>query len=201
MRKLLTIAVIAGAAVAATIPSTASAWTHCGTPQAESDCPPIHACVDGVLTEVPDNGQYTPAEECAPPPKTITVCLNGEEITVPENEMPAGATEGECAPVVPPPNQPEAPVPGPTPPTPDTPDTDTIPPPVEDTPPEGEGHVGTPGLVKGKEQSTPENLPIEEERVAADTDTLPYTGLGLGFVALLGAVLLAVGLIGRRRTA
>lgn len=191
MKRLL-IAAVAVAAFAV-VPSSASAWG----PQECADWYAEHG------SNHPDCGGYVPPP---PPVHHITVCLNGEQVTVPDNQVPAGATEGECQPVVPPPNQPEAPVPGPTPPTPETPDTDYVPPPVQvDTPPEdngGEGHVGTPiREVAGKEQG-PENTPEAAPKVQVqDESILPYTGLQVLLVFGLGVVALAGGLVLRRRAA
>jgi len=194
MKHLLWLSALCVVAAAA-IPSNASAWTHCGTPQAESDCPPITTCINGVETQVPDNGQYTEGECPPPPPKTVTVCLNGETVTVPENEMPAGATEGECQPVVPPPNPPETEVP-PTPPV-DTPPDDTAP--VEEDTPEVD--IGTPGgpekggQVLGLENDTPQP---EAQVQETSGSTLPYTGAPAGLVLLAGAMVGLGGLAIRR---
>jgi len=196
MRKLLALLPVCALVAFALAPSSASAWTHCGTPQAEADCPPITTCINGVETQVPDNGQYQPGECLPPPPKTITVCLNGEQVTVPENEIPAGATEGECQPVVPPPNPPEAPVPP-------TPPVDVPPTTPEDTPPTVD--IGTPeNEVGGKEQAKNHNgggqvagQPQNSE-VAGAEQTLPFTGTSPGF--LLGLVGLgAIALMGGRK--
>lgn len=213
-RLMLGVAVLAG--LAAIAPQSASAWTHCGTAEAEDDCPPITACVDGVTKQVPDNGAYQPGE--CPPVTVVTVCSNGETITVPEDQVPPGSTPGECE-VVPPPPPPPVPPPPPTPPTPPTPpatvtvcrdgetiqvpadqvlDTDSpdsCPAVVEDDAPadEGEGHTGTPIKVIGKEQG---NSP-ETANPTETGSNLPFTGAGISPLVMLFAGLPLL-LLGRR---
>lgn len=211
-RLLLCVCAMTALAVFFT-PSPASAWTHCGTPKAESDCPPITVCINGQTQQVPDTGTLPPGAtegQCVPPPKLVEACVDGKTVMIPEDQVGKGQ-QGAC--VVPP--APPAPPAPPTPPAPpvnvtvcrngdtitvpqdqvlptDTPDSCAIVLPDEQPKSEVKGKVdiGTPDQVAGKEQ---ERQPTEV--APAETATLPFTGGGTPWqiIAGLGGVLLALG--------
>lgn len=203
--------VVAGAlALAACLmPATASAWT----PKDCSDWYEEHGTVH------PD------CQPPPPPPENVTVCHNGETITVPENQAPEGSTPGECAPpemvsvcrngvVISIPKGTEQPgdTPGqcavtpPPPPPPTQPNVTPPPPPeqpvVEDTPPE-ETPQEQPkpekpkNIVAGEEQeNTPSTTPVQE--AGGNGPTLPFTG-GEVFVWFLSGIALLGGGFAFRR--
>lgn len=185
MKRLMPLAV-AAIAVLALIPSSAMAWDA-------DDCAAYYEQT-GLIH--PDCQWWTPP----PPPPNVTVCVNGETVTVPEDQVPEGAVPGECA-VVPPPEQPpeQPPVQPPPPPEqpdqPNLPDTEVVPDeerPTAHTPPRGD--IGRPvHVVAGVEQA---EAPEQVEQAAATE--LPYTGLNLPIVAALGAVMAFGGFAVRR---
>jgi hypothetical protein len=189
MRRLMLAAcVVAGLAV---MPSSAQAWDA-------NECADWYAKT-GQIHE--DCKWWTPPPP--PEPEQIEVCRDGVIVTIPETAQLPTDTAPPC-PVPPTPPEPETPVP-PTPPTPpeppapETPDTPgpNIPEPLgpDDLEPKEESDIGTPVLVEGKER-----VPSNEEIVEADTDTLPYTGLPILAMFLLGGALSVGGKWLRGRT-
>lgn len=196
--------------VALFAPSAASAWTP-------EECQAWYE----------EHGTVHP--DCQPPPKEVTVCRNGQTVTIPETEVVEGDVPGECVPpktvtvcrngetitipedqvqegdvpdtCAPPPPTPPPPVSTvPPPPTTDTPPT----PPTTDTPPEEQ----PPQPKEQPKQPGPGEVHGQEEQktppqptTEANGNTLPFTGgAALWLVALLGAGVLAAGVAARRLT-
>lgn len=79
IRTLALAALIAvpGSVAAVLVPTTAAhAWTHCGTPQAEDDCPPTTTTTvpeePTTTTTVPEETTTTTAPVVIPPPVVVT---------------------------------------------------------------------------------------------------------------------------------
>jgi hypothetical protein len=169
----LTAAVPAIAAGALMLPSSASAWY----------CPP------GTHESPPDSGQCVPDTTEKPAPAPI-------ETTATPVPAPAPAPAPTPAPTpAPAPAPPPAAVPAPTPPTATTPPVDHQ---VVETKPKQQTRKPE-QQVAGEIDTSP--TPTAKPVQATEAQTLPFTGLDTGIVALIGVASVAGGIVLRRRVA